>query len=139
MKNEMKIEFLSIPENESFARTVAAAFVLDLDPTLEQISEIKTAVSEAVTNAIIHGYGCCDKIITLTGKTTDNTVIFTVSDKGRGIENIEKAREPLYSGAKDAERSGMGFTIMEAFMDTLSVESKLGAGTTIVMTKIIKP
>lgn len=137
MKNEMKTEFMSICQNESFARTVASAFVLDLDPTMEEISEIKTSISEAVTNAIIHGYGHSDGIITLTGRINENTVVFTVSDKGKGIENINKAREPLYSGSKDMERSGMGFTIMEAFMDSISVESIVGGGTTVVMTKII--
>ena len=137
MKNEMKTEFLSISENESFARTVAAAFILDLDPTLEEISEIKTAISEAVTNAIIHGYGHSDGIITLTGRINENSVVFTVSDNGKGIENIDKAREPQYSCSKDMERSGMGFTIMEAFMDGISVESIVGRGTTVVMTKII--
>lgn len=137
MKNEMKAEFLSISENESFARTIASAFILPLDPTVEEMSEIKTAISEAVTNAVIHGYGHNEGIITMTGRISDNTVVFTVSDKGQGIENIEKAREPLYSGAKDSERSGMGFTIMEAFMDKISVESTLTKGTTVVMTKLI--
>ena len=137
MKNEMKTEFLSIPENESFARTVAAAFILPLDPTTEEMSEIKTAISEAVTNSVIHGYSKNIGIITLTGRMTENTVIFTVSDSGCGIENINKAREPLYSGAKNGERSGMGFTIMEAFMDGIKVESVVGKGTTVIMTKII--
>lgn len=137
MKNEMKTEFSSIAENESFARTVAAAFVLELDPTIEEISEIKTAISEAVTNAIIHGYGNSGGVITLTGRINENSVVFTVSDKGKGIENINKAREPLYSGSEDMERSGMGFTIMEAFMDSISVESIVGRGTTVVMTKTI--
>lgn len=137
MKNEMKIEFLSIPENESFARTVAAAFVLSLDPITEEMSEIKTAVSEAVTNSIIHGYSGNRGIITLTGRINENTVIFTVSDLGCGIENIDKAREPLYSGSKDGERSGMGFTIMEAFMDGVKIESTPNKGTTVIMTKII--
>ncbi len=137
MKNEMKTEFISISENESFARTVASAFVLDLDPTMEELSEIKTAISEAVTNAVIHGYGNNDGIITLTGRINERCVVFTVSDKGKGIENIDKAREPLFSGAKDKERSGMGFTIMEAFMDSISVESAVGKGTTVVMTKTI--
>ena len=138
MKNEMRTEFLSTSENESFARMVAAAFVLELDPTMEELSEIKTAISEAVTNAIIHGYENAEnKFITITGRTTDNVVIFTVSDKGTGIENIKKAREPLYSGAKNSERSGMGFTIMEAFMDYISVESSLGQGTSVIMKKTI--
>ena len=137
MKNEMKIEFLSNPVNESFARTVAAAFIMELDPTMEEMAEIKTAISEAVTNSVIHGYKNKEGIIIMTGRINENTVIFTVSDKGEGIENIKKAREPLYSGSKDNERSGMGFTIMEAFMDSLSVESEVGKGTTVIMTKTI--
>lgn len=137
MKNEMKTEFLSIPENECFARTVAAAFILPLDPTTEEMSEIKTAISEAVTNSVIHGYSEREGIITLTGRINENTVIFTVSDTGCGIENIKKAREPLYSGAKNGERSGMGFTIMEAFMDSVKVESSIGRGTTVIMTKML--
>ena len=137
MKNEMKLEFKSLSENERFARMTAAAFVLELDPTTEELSEIKTAISEAVTNAIIHGYKNGVGIITMTGKISENTVIFTVSDRGCGIENVSEARKPLFSGAKDSERSGMGFTIMEAFMDNISVESKLGYGTTLVLTKNI--
>lgn len=138
MKNEMKTEFLSLSENESFARMIAAAFVLELDPTIEEMSEIKTAISEAVTNAIIHGYENDEsKFITITGRITENVVIFTVSDKGKGIENVKKAREPLFSGAKDSERSGMGFTIMEAFMDCINVESTLGYGTSVIMKKTI--
>ena len=137
MKNEMKTEFLSISENESIARTVAAAFILELDPTTEEMAEIKTAISEAVTNSVIHGYKNKEGIIILTGRINENTVIFTVSDRGTGIDNIEKAREPLYSGSKDSERSGMGFTIMEAFMDSVNVESEPGKGTTVIMTKTI--
>ncbi len=138
MKNEMKTEFLSISENESFARTVAAAFILELDPTTEEMAEIKTAISEAVTNSVIHGYKNKEGIIIMTGRINENTVIFTVSDKGAGIENIKKAREPLYSGSEDNERSGMGFTIMEAFMDSVNVESEVNKGTTVIMTKTIK-
>lgn len=137
MRNEMKLEFKSLSENEKFARMTAAAFVLGLDPTTEELSEIKTAISEAVTNAIIHGYKNSEGIITMTGKIVENTVIFTVSDSGCGIENIKQAREPLFSGAGDCERSGMGFTIMEAFMDSISVESTVGHGTTLVLTKNI--
>ncbi len=135
MKNEFKAEFLSNSENERFARMIAAAFVMELDPTTEDLSEIKTAISEAVTNAIIHGYADKSGMITMTGKICDNTVIFTISDKGRGIENIEKAREPLYTGAPDMERSGMGFTIMEAFMDSIEVQSTVGQGTSVIMSK----
>ena len=137
MKNEMKTEFLSKPENESFARTVAAAFILGLDPTTEEMAEIKTAISEAVTNSVIHGYKNKEGIIIITGRINEDTVVFTVSDKGEGIENIKQAREPLFSGSDDDERSGMGFTIMEAFMDSLCVESEVGKGTTVIMTKTI--
>lgn len=137
MKNEMKLEFSGISENERFARMAAAAFVMELDPTTEELSEIKTAISEAVTNAIIHGYANNGGVVTMTGRISENTVVFTVSDKGCGIENVSKAREPLFSGAKDSERSGMGFTIMEAFMDSINVESRLGVGTVVVMTKNI--
>lgn len=135
MKNEMKLIIPSCSENERFARTVCAAFLLELDPTLEELSEIKTAVSEAVTNAIIHGYNSYDGQVEITGEITDRTVTYTIKDNGCGIEDIEKAREPLYTGKPDGERSGMGFSIMEAFMDTLVVESTPGKGTAITMSK----
>lgn len=134
----MKLEFLSRSYNERFARSVAAAFILDLDPTLEQLSEIKTAVSEAVTNAVIHGYDSEDGIIVLEGCLDNNAVTFTITDYGKGIEDIEQAREPLYSGKPEMERSGMGFTIMETFMDKTDVKSTPGKGTVITMTKIIE-
>lgn len=135
MKNEMKLIIPSCSLNERFARTVCAAFLLELDPTLEELSEIKTAVSEAVTNAIIHGYNSCDGQVEITGEINDRTVTYTIKDNGCGIEDIEKAREPLYTGKPDGERSGMGFSIMEAFMDTLVVESTPGRGTAITMSK----
>lgn len=135
MKNEMKLIIPSCSLNERFARTVCAAFLLELDPTLEELSEIKTAVSEAVTNAIIHGYNSCDGQVEITGEINDRTVTYTIKDNGCGIEDIEKAREPLYTGKPDGERSGMGFSIMEAFMDTLIVESTPGRGTAITMSK----
>lgn len=135
MKNEMKLIIPSCSLNERFARTVCAAFLLELDPTLEELSEIKTAVSEAVTNAIIHGYNSCDGQVEITGEINDRTVTYTIKDNGCGIEDIEKAREPLYTGKPDGERSGMGFSIMEVFMDTLVVESTPGKGTAITMSK----
>lgn len=135
MKNEMKLIIPSCSLNERFARTVCAAFLLELDPTLEELSEIKTAVSEAVTNAIIHGYNSCDGQVEITGEIIDRTVTYTIKDNGCGIEDIEKAREPLYTGKPDGERSGMGFSIMEVFMDTLVVESTPGKGTAITMSK----
>ena len=136
--NKMKLEFSSRSDNERFARMVVTAFILELDPTLEQLSEIKTAVSEAVTNAVIHGYDMQDGIITLEGTLEDNKLTVTVSDNGIGISDIKKAREPLYTGKPEAERSGMGFTIMEEFMDELYVESESGKGTSVTMVKTIE-
>ena len=138
MKNSMKMEFPANSDNERFARTVAAAFVLELDPTLDELSEIKTAVSEAVTNAIIHGYNEKGGTVTLEGIIDENTVEFTIRDSGAGIADIEKAREPLYTGKPEMERSGMGFTIMETFMDSVNVESAPGRGTAVKMSKRIE-
>ena len=138
MKNEMKMEFDAISANEAFARVAVAAFVSELDPTLEEVSDIKTAVSEAVTNAIIHGYDDMDG-----GKVNIRCVIeqdvlhVEVMDKGKGIEDIEKAMEPLYTTKPELNRSGMGFPFMEAFMDDLEVESQPGAGTKVRMKKKI--
>ena len=136
--NKMRVEFSSKSNNESFARIVAAAFVIELDPTLEELSEIKTAVSEAVTNAIIHGYnGYEDYTVVLEGEIKENNVTFTVTDNGNGIDDIEKAREPMYTGKPSEERSGMGFTIMESFMDSVEVKSSIGDGTSVTMSKQI--
>lgn len=135
--NEMKLEFSSESQNESFARTVVSAFVTRLDPTLEELADIKTAVSEAVTNAIIHGYENCDGMVKIYGKIEDNTLYLEVSDEGEGIPDIEKAMEPLYTSKPELDRSGMGFAFMEAFMDELQVESELGQGTKIRMKKNI--
>ena len=135
MRNTMLIKIPSRSENERFARTVCAAFLIELDPTLEEMSEIKTAVSEAVTNAVIHGYNSQAGEITITGEISERTVTYTISDNGCGIKDIDKAREPLYTGKPESERSGMGFSIMEAFMDELKVESEPGKGTKITMTK----
>ena len=138
-RNSMKIEFPNHSDNERFARTVAAAFVLELDPTLDEISEIKTAVSEAVTNAIIHGYDADNGVVTMEGNISDDTVEFTISDTGVGIPDISRAREPLFTGKPEMEeRSGMGFTIMETFMDSLDVQSEVGKGTRITMSKKLK-
>ena len=136
--NEMKIEFLSKSSNEAFARISVAAFVAQLDPTLEELADIKTAVSEAVTNSIIHGYEEQDGIIKLICKIRDNEVFIEVSDSGKGIENVEIAKQPLYTTKSNMERSGMGFTIMESFMDYVEVESMLGIGTKVAMSKVIK-
>ena len=137
MDNVMCLEFLNKSENESFARVVAAAFASSLNPTAPELAEIKTAVSEAVTNAIIHGYENSVGMVRLEGKIDGRTVEFTVSDEGWGIADVEKAREPLFTGKPDAERSGMGFSIMESFMDRVEVKSRLGEGTQVKMSKTI--
>ena len=136
--NEMKIEFMSKSNNEAFARISVAAFVAQLDPTIEEISDIKTAVSEAVTNCIVHGYEEKEGIIKLICKIIGNSIIIEISDSGKGIENIEEARKPLYTSKPNIERSGMGFTIMENFMDEINIESILGLGTKVTMKKMIK-
>lgn len=137
-KNYMKLEFLSKSSNESFARVVVAAFASQLDPTLEELSDIKTAVSEAVTNAIIHGYECKEGQITMESRIEDYQIEIIIRDKGRGILDIDKAMEPFYTSKPELERSGMGFTVMETFMDELRVESIKEVGTTVTMRKKIK-
>lgn len=133
--NEMKLEFVSKSSNEAFARVVAAAFVSQLDPTLEELADVKTAVSEAVTNAIIHGYENKYGIIKMICRQYEKSVEIEIIDEGKGIEDIEQAMQPLFTSKPDMERSGMGFTVMESFMDKLEVRSKLGEGTTIVLSK----
>ena len=137
--NEMKLEFISKSSNEAFARIAVAAFASQLDPTIEELADIKTAVSEAVTNCIIHGYDGKQGIVKVSAKLKKIEVIIEISDKGKGIENINEAKEPLYTTKPNLERSGMGFTIMESFMDKMKVESILGLGTKVTMSKIIKP
>ena len=134
-ENEMKLEFVSKSSNEAFARITVAAFASQLDPTIEELADIKTAVSEAVTNCIIHGYDNRKGIVKVTAKLKENEIIIEISDKGKGIENIEIAKEPLYTTKPNLERSGMGFTIMESFMDSMEIESIVGLGTKITMTK----
>ena len=136
--NEMKIEFISKSSNEAFARIAVAAFASQLDPTIEELADIKTAVSEAVTNCIIHGYDKKQGIVKIVSKLKENEIIIEISDKGKGIENVDEAKEPLYTTKPNLERSGMGFTIMESFMDKMEVESILGLGTKVTMSKIIK-
>lgn len=136
--NEMKIEFISNPNNEAFARISVASFVATLDPTIEEISDIKTAVSEAVTNSIIHGYENTRGIVTIKARIIHNVVEIEIIDNGKGIEDIERAKEALYTTKPEFERSGMGFTIMESFMDEMQVESTVGKGTTVFMKKTIK-
>ena len=137
-ENEMKLEFASKSNNEAFARITVAAFASQLDPTIEELADIKTAVSEAVTNCIIHGYENSEGIVKIVAKLFANAIEIEISDSGKGIENIELARKPLYTSKSDLERSGMGFTIMESFMDEVHIESVVGLGTKITMKKIIK-
>lgn len=135
--NKMETTFLSLPENESFARVVIAAFAVQLSPTLSEIADIKTAVSEAVTNAIVHGYEGTRGLVTLRAVIDDRTLIVEVSDNGRGIRNIPQAMEPFYTSHPEQERSGMGFSVMQTFMDDLCVDSIPGEGTNIRMRKRI--
>ena len=137
VKNEMRMEFSSNSENESLARTVISAFVARLDPTLEELADIKTAVSEAVTNAIIHGYEKSPGMVHMYAKVEDNVITIEISDQGAGIGNLEKAMEPMYTTKPELDRSGMGFAFMEAFMDELDVQSELGNGTVIRMKKTL--
>ena len=135
-KNICEISFLAVSENEAFARMVAAAFVMPENPTLEELSDIKTAVSEAVTNAILHGYNQdAVGMVHMRCEKEETNFTFCVSDAGVGIENVEQAMEPLYTSKPELERSGMGFSFMEAFMDTLLVESEPGRGTKVTMSK----
>lgn len=136
--NEMKLEFTSKTSNEAFARITVAAFAAQLDPTIDELSDIKTAVSEAVTNSIIHGYNDEDGIVKIEAKIFANNIEIVISDRGKGIENVEMAMRPLYTSKPDLERSGMGFTIMESFMDEVKVESAIGFGTKVIMKKKIE-
>ena len=137
MENEMKLEFKSKSCNEAFARITVAAFASQLDPTIEEISDIKTAVSEAVTNSIIHGYENQDGMIHIFCKINKDTIEIEIIDYGKGIENLEIAKQPLYTTKPELDRSGMGFTIMENFMDNFEVESIVGMGTKVKMQKKI--
>ena len=136
-ENYIKLEFPSKSANEAFARAAVACFAAQTDPTLEELSDIKTAVSEAVTNAIVHGYpDCIGRICLKAAIYEDNSVEISIRDWGRGIEDVRKAREPMFTtGGED--RSGMGFTIMESFMDMLRVRSAPGRGTTVTMRRRI--
>lgn len=137
MENYMKLEFPAKSQNESFARAAVGVFASQLDLTCEELADIKTAVSEAVTNAIIHGYPETKGTVHILCRIINEKFEVTVSDDGCGIEDIELAMQPLYSGVPDEDRSGMGFTVMESFMDTLKVTSEPGCGTTVTMTKNI--
>lgn len=133
--NSIKIQFDSKSANEAFARVVVSAFAAQLDPTLEELADLKTAVSEAVTNSIIHGYEQNEGIIYMECRLFSDSIEVKVQDKGIGIDDIEKARIPTYTSKPELERSGMGFSVMESFMDSLDVMSTKGEGTTVIMTK----
>lgn len=137
-ENEMKLEFSSKSSNEAFARITVAAFASQLDPTIEEMADIKTAVSEAVTNCIIHAYEGKDGTVKIVCQIFGGCIQIEVSDTGKGIDDIETAKQPLYTSKPDLERSGMGFTIMESFMDEMKVESIVGLGTKVTMKKMIK-
>ena len=137
MTNEMKLEFDSRSANEAFARVTVAAFMTQLNPTLEEVSDVKTAVSEAVTNAIIHGYENHVNKVQIYAGIEGRTLHLEISDRGVGIPDVKKAMEPLYTTRPELERSGMGFSFMEAFMDEVQVESEPGKGTIVRMKKII--
>lgn len=134
-KNNMVIVFDAKSKNEGFARVAVSAFITMLNPTMEELSDVKTAVSEAVTNSIIHGYDGKQGKVTLECSVEGDVVSIIVSDEGKGIENIEKAMEPLFTTRPELERSGMGFSFMEAFMDDLEVTSRLEQGTQVFMKK----
>lgn len=139
MNNKMKLTFLSLSENESFARSVAGIFALSLNPSIAQISDVKTAVSEAVTNCIVHAYpnGQVGEI-TMEAEILNDSLHISVSDKGVGIDDVNTAVEPFYTTKESEERSGMGFTIMRTFMDEVKIRSEKGKGTDVYMVKKIK-
>lgn len=138
-KDYMRLEIAALSQNESFARAVIAAFAARLDPTLEEISDIKTAVSEAVTNAIIHAYEHETGPVILSACIEESCLVIEITDHGKGIPDVEKAREPFYTTRPELERSGMGFAIMESFMDEVIIATSVDKGTTIRMIKEIVP
>lgn len=135
MGNKVKLELEALPENEGFARVAVAAFITPLNPTMEEISDVKTAVSEAVTNAVIHAYEEKGGTVTIRCSLEEDLLHMEIEDYGKGIENVKEAMEPLFTTRPDLERSGMGFAFMEAFMDGLEVESAPGKGTRVIMEK----
>ncbi len=138
-KNEMKLVFPSLSQNERLARVAISGFVSLCDPMLDELTDIKTAVSEAVTNAIVHAYRGTVGLVELTARIYDNGLIYIkIRDKGCGIDDIAKAMEPLYTTLPEEERSGLGFSVMESFCDNVKVTSKLGKGTTVVLQKKLK-
>ena len=139
MSNILEVKFSAKSENESLASVIVASFAAKLDPTIDELSDIKTAVSEAVTNAIIHGYEEDEsKFVYLRCELIENTIKIVVEDYGKGIENVEEARQPMFTSKPELERSGMGFSFMETFMDDMQVASILGEGTKVIMTKTIE-
>lgn len=138
MDNYMKLEIPAKSVNEAFVRAAVGAFAVQIDMTVEDMADIKTATSEAVTNAIIHGYASVRGIVYVECSISGREITVTVRDEGCGIENVEQAMQPLYSGSEDDERSGMGFTVMQSFMDSLAVQSKPGEGTTVIMSKTVR-
>ena len=137
--NEMEVSFLSVPENEAFARVVIAAFAVQLSPTISEIADVKTAVSEAVTNAIVHGYEGTRGMVTMRARIDGATLSIDISDSGKGIPNVQQAMEPFYTTHPEQERSGMGFAVMKTFMDEVDVRSTPGNGTSVYMRKRIRP
>jgi stage II sporulation protein AB (anti-sigma F factor) len=137
--NEIKCEVPGISENEAVIRGIAASFILQLDPTVSELSDVRTAVSEAVTNSVVHGYRNKSGNIKIILRILENREIYIrIRDNGCGIEDVEQAREPLYTSAPDEERSGLGFSVMESFMDKLTVKSEVGKGTVIIMRKKLR-
>lgn len=139
-RNKIRLEFAAVSDNESFARMVVAAFIAPLNPTLEELSDVKTAISEAVTNAVIHGYenrNSLEDRVYMECMLRGDVLEVEISDSGTGIEDVSLAMEPLYTSKPDQDRSGMGFSFMEAFMDNLEVESEAGCGTLVRMCKKI--
>ncbi len=136
--NQMKVSFKSLSVNEGFARVAVASFISSLDPTTNEVADIKTAVSEAVTNCIVHAYRDTIGVITIHTKIFENRrVVITIKDKGCGIEDVSKAIEPLFTTLPDEERSGLGFSVMQSFTDKMKVRSKVGKGTSVVLEKIL--
>ena len=137
--NEMEVSFLSVPENEAFARVVIAAFAVQLSPTISEIADVKTAVSEAVTNAIVHGYEGTRGMVTMRARIDGTTLSIDISDSGKGIPNVQQAMEPFSTTHPEQERSGMGFAVMQSFVDEVDVRSTPGSGTSVYMRKRIRP
>ena len=139
MENRVTIKIPALSKNEAFARSAVALFAVELNPTIDELGDIKTAVSEAVTNSVVHGYPNGEAgEITIIAESSDETLHITIEDDGVGIDDIETARQPFYTTGKDEDRSGMGFTIMETFMDSLTVENRIGGGLRVGMVKSLK-